>query len=264
MQQSMELPLVLFTVLSQAAIGIAFMRAVRQPVQGQGGNARNEWRMIVGLMGLGLIASLFHLGHPAGAFTALKHLDSAWLSREALSAGLFVGLAALAALASGEKGNPLFAWGGAALGVVVILSTGMTYAPPAFPALNNALPTIFFLISAVTLGAGFASWFAPEGHQALLARIFTSALIVGLVIQLAAPCIWLSGSEVMRMTGQAWLSSGFYWGHIGIMAVSLLAIWKTRTIAVWLPVLVLLGELIGRAGFFVDTIHTAANMGGLY
>lgn len=264
MQQSMELPLVLFTVLSQAAIGIAFMRAVRQPAEAAGGNARNEWRMVAGLMLVGLIASLFHLGHPTGAPTALKHLENAWLSREALSAGLFVGLAILAALASGKEGKPIFAWGGAVLGAVVILSTGMTYAPPAFPALNNALPTIFFLVSAVMLGSGFASWFASKNHQPLLARIFTSTLVVGLVIHLAAPCIWLSGSEVMRLTAQEWLGSGFYWSHIGIMAASALVIWKTRTIPVWLPVLVLLGELLGRAGFFADTVHTAANMGGVY
>jgi DMSO reductase anchor subunit len=262
--QSIEFPLVLFTVLSQAAIGIALMGAVRVAAGPDGGDAHRQWRMVAGLMVAGLIGSLFHLGHPLDAPNALKHLSTAWLSREVLFAGLFVGLAILAALIADRNGSAILSGAGALLGLAVILSTGMTYAPPAFPAVNNALPTVFFLVSAVTLGAGFASWFAGPGRQPLLARIFTSALIVGLVVYLVAPCVWLSGGEVMRMTGQAWLGSGLYWAHIAVLAASLVVIWKTRTIPVWLPLLVLVGEFVGRAGFFADTIHTAANMGGLY
>lgn len=262
--QSMEFPLVLFTVLSQAAIGIALMGAVRVLAGPDGGDAQRQWRMVAGLMVAGLVASLFHLGHPAGAPNALKHLASAWLSREVLFAGLFMGLAVLAAIIADKGGNPALALLGSALGLALILSTGMTYAPPSYPAVNNALPTAFFLVSAVVLGAGFASWFAGEGRQPLLARIFATGLVVGLTLNLVAPCVWLSGGEVMRMTGQAWFGSGLYWAHMAVMAASLAVIWKTRTIPTWLPVLVLLGELVGRAGFFANTIHTAANMGALY
>lgn len=262
--QSYEFPLVIFTVLSQAAIGIALMGAVRQAAGPDEGNARAEWQAVAGLMIVGLIASFFHLGHPLGAINALKHLEKAWLSREALTAGIFMAVAVFAAVTSGKDGKPVLVWLGALVGLAVIFSTGMTYAPPAFPAVNNALPTIFFLTSAVVLGAGFASWFTGVERQPMLARIFTTGLVVGLVVKLAAPCIWLSGSEVMRMTGQAWFGSGLYWAHVGIMAAALAVIWKNRLIPIWLPVLVLIGELAGRAGFFADTIHTAANMGGLY
>jgi DMSO reductase anchor subunit len=262
--QSMEFPLVLFTVLSQAAIGIALMGAVRVLAGPDGGDAQRQWRMVAGLMVAGLVASLFHLGHPTGAPNALKHLASAWLSREVLFAGLFMGLAVLAAIIADKGGNPALALLGSVLGLALILSTGMTYAPPSYPAVNNALPTAFFLVSAVVLGAGFASWFAGEGRQPLLARIFATGLVVGLTLNLVAPCVWLSGGEVMRMTGQAWFGSGLYWAHMAVMAASLAVIWKTRTIPTWLPVLVLLGELVGRAGFFANTIHTAANMGALY
>lgn len=259
--QSMELPLVLFTVLSQAAIGLTLMRAVRATSGGADAAPQKEWWMIAGLMLLGLLGSLFHLGHPMGAPMAIKHLGTAWLSREVLFAGLFMAVAAVAVVTSGKTA---LAWLGTALGLGVILSAGMTYAPPALPALNNALPTAFFLTSAVILGAGFASWFAGAAMQPQMTRIFTTALVVGLVLYLVAPCVWVSGGTVMRMTGQAWFASGFFWAHVGVLAASLAIIWKTRSIPVWLPVLVLAGELIGRAGFFADTIHTAANMGGLY
>lgn len=264
--QSMEFPLVLFTVFSQAAIGLTLMRAVRTTADGSqvGGDARREWTLIAGLMVLGMIGSLFHLGHPLSAPTALKHLATAWLSREVLFAGLFTGLTVLAVLMAGKAGRPALAWLGVILGLCVIVSAGMTYAPPALPALNNALPFAFFLTSAVILGSGFGSWFAGAERAPLLARIFTTALVVGLVLNLVAPCVWFSGGTVMRMTAQAWLGSGFFWAHVAVLAVCLGVVWKSRTIPAWLPVLALLGELAGRAGFFADTIHTAANMGGIY
>jgi DMSO reductase anchor subunit len=265
--QSMELPLVLFTVFSQAAIGVTLMRAVRTTADGAGtedGGARREWGLIAGLMLVGMFGSLFHLGHPLSAPTALNHLGTAWLSREVLFAGLFTGVTVLAVLVAGMTGRPVLAWLGTLLGLGVIVSAGMTYAPPALPALNNALPFAFFLTSAVILGAGFGSWFAGGERAALMARIFTTALVVGLVLNLVAPCVWLSGGTVMRMTGQAWLGSGFYWAHVLVLVGCLGVVWKTRAIPAWLPVLALLGELAGRAGFFADTIHSAANMGGLY
>lgn len=262
--QSMELPLVLFTVLSQAAIGLTMMRAIRTASRGTTTGARKEWIMIAGLMAAGLIGSLFHLGHPLSAPTAPAHLGKAWLSREVLFAGLFMSVAAIAVLISSVDHTPALEWLGAILGLGVIASAGMTYAPPALPALNNVLPTAFFLTSAITLGAGFGGWFASEDQQPLIGRIFTSALVVGLVLYLVVPCVWLSGDKVMRMTGEAWLTSGFYWVHIVALIGSLAVIWKSKQIPVWLPTLVLIVELTGRAGFFADTLHTATNLGALY
>ena len=262
--QSMEFPLVFFTVLSQAAVGLALMGAVRVSSGPEGRSPRREWIMVAGLIGLGLVASLFHLGHPTGAPRALVHLSTAWLSREVLLAGTFAGLAVLAVLVSKTEVSPVLAWAGSLVGLGLIFSAGMTYAPPAFPAVNNALPATFFLLSAVTLGAGFGSWFASESRQPLMGGIFGAGLLVALVLYLVVPCVWLSGGAVMRMTGQAWLGSGFYWGHVAVLAACLLVFRLTKGIPVWLPVLLLLGELVGRAGFFADTIHTAANLGGLY
>jgi DMSO reductase anchor subunit len=266
--QSIELPLVVFTVLSQAAVGMALLGSLRAPTGPADGSKhsapRRQWRMIAGLMAVGMLASLLHLGHPAGAPMALNHLGTAWLSREALFAGAFAGLAVLAAVLTKDTALPALAWAGVLAGLGLLVSAGMTYAPPALPALNNALPTLFFLCSAAVLGAGFASWFAGAERQPMLARVLASALAVALVLTLAAPCVWLSGGEVMRMTGMAWLGSGFYWAHVAALAVALGVLWKTRTIPAWLPVLLLLGELLGRAGFFADTVHTAANLGGLY
>ena len=260
--QSLELPLVLFTVLSQAAVGMVLMNAVRGFAGYDEGGARNEWALVLGLMGVGLATSLFHLGHPLEAYRALAHLEKAWLSREVLAAGIFLALAAGAAASGAGKGALL--WGAVVAGLATVLASGLTYAPPALPALNNALPTIFFLISVVVLGAGFASWFAGAESRLLLTRICATALVTGLVVRLAVPCVWLSGGEVMRLSGMAWLGSPLYWAGIAVMAVCLGILWKNRTIPTWLPILALLGELTGRAAFFSETVHTAINMGNPY
>ena len=64
---NMELSLVLFTVLTQAAVGLTVMVAVRRWSVGEGPDVpsiRIEW-LVAGLaLCAGLIASLFHLGHP--------------------------------------------------------------------------------------------------------------------------------------------------------------------------------------------------------
>ena len=76
---------------------------------------------------------------------------------------------------------------------------------------------------------------------------------------------WLSGGAVQRMTALAYFSSPLYWAHILLgLALPLLVVLKAGRIPAWLPVLVLGGALCGRIVFFMDTAHSAANMGGLY
>ncbi|MFV0423621.1 dimethyl sulfoxide reductase anchor subunit family protein [Oleidesulfovibrio sp.] len=267
--QSMELPLVVFTVLSQASAGLALMGTVAACGNSDYAPGKREWLVISGLMILGIFGSLFHLGHPFKAYLALSHLDKAWLSREVLAAGFFVPVALAAAFTAdrneGKGASPVLGIMAVVLGIVTVLASGMTYAPPALPAVNNALPAVFFMISAVVLGSGFASWFAGKDLQPMLARVFTCALVVGLVITLVAPCVWLSGGAVMRATAFAWLASPLYWFHvIAGFAVPLFVIWRSRSIPVWLPVLILVAELAGRAAFFSDTLHAASNMGMPY
>lgn len=274
--QNIELPLVLFTVLSQAAVGMALFLALRSCVCATGtgpaigpdigkdatGN-RTEWLAATAAMGVALLASLFHLGHPAGAVRTLAHLEKAWLSREILAFGAFAALLAVAAF-TGKAGAGLRA-AAALMGLFALYTSGMTYAPPAMPALHNAAPLGFFLLSALLLGASFGSWFAGDARQPMLRTVLLGSLAAALAVYVIVPCVWASGGTVMQMTARAWLASPLYWARLvlGIL-VPLVVMIRSPRIPRWMGPLVLLGELAGRAVFFGATVHAAMNLGAPY
>ena len=143
--------------------------------------------------------------------------------------------------------------------------SAMAYAPPSFPALNNGVPVLFYLLTAFILGSAFSSYFAPPEKQPLLMRVLLVSLIVGLVVNLSMPSIWLSGGTVMQMTGQAYYGSVLYWARMVVeFGLCLAVVAATGKIPIWVPVILLAGELAGRIMFFSHVIHTAANIGGLY
>ena len=159
------------------------------------------------------------------------------------------------------------AFGAALVGLATILFMGMTYSPPSYPAINNVLPLVFFLITALLLGTSFGSWFASPEKRIWLTRVLTMTLIVGLVVYLLVPCVWLSGGTVMAQTGWAWNpASRFRPGHgsSSVWFCPWLRSGCPEMFRVRLPVIILIGEFIGRMVFFKDTLHAAGNLGGLY
>lgn len=263
---SFETPLILFTVLSQLSIGLVAVSALQFAGGTPADNRfRNGWMVACGVLVVAMISSLFHLGHPLGMVRAVAHLSSAWLSREALSTGLLLALLIAGVVLMRDKMRRDLAVITCIVGLVTIISMGMTYAPPSFPALNNGLPFVFFILTAVLLGSSCGLLFVPESGRPLLEKILVTSLIVGLVVYLIVPCVWASGGEIMKQTSQLWFGSPLYWGRIIIgLAVPLAIIFKMKQAPNWLWGVILIGELMGRAVFFAGTVHTASHMGGLY
>jgi DMSO reductase anchor subunit len=266
----MELSLVIFTVLSQISIGLAVMLAVRQWAVSEGtapSSFRFEWIVVGVVLAIALAASLFHLGHPFGSPRAVLHLGSSWLSREIVAMQIFgiLVVVALVALWKGAANSWTLVKITALVGLVVLAVSGMVYAPPSFPALNNGVPIIFYGLTAFILGSAFSSYFAGENKQPLLTQILTISLIVGLVINLILPSIWLSGGRVMQMTGAAYYGSALFWLRLVVeFGLGLAVLGVFRKIPIWLPVLLLAGEIVGRIMFFTHVVHSAANIGNLY
>lgn len=263
-----EFPLVLFTVFTQMAVGLALLSATRQwaVVEGPSRKIQTEWVVVAGLLAIGVIASFFHLGHPLGAVRMLANLKTAWLSREILGFVLFGLLVAVTLfMVYRQTVNGWLMKLTAIVGLLAVVATGVTYAAPSLVAVANALPIVFFVLTAFILGAAIASYFAPASQQPLLTGILATSLIVALVIYLVVPFIWLSGGKVLQMTGQAYLASPLYWTRIIVgLALPLLVLGWFKKIPAWLIVLLLIGEFAGRIVFFSLTVSSAANLGGLY
>lgn len=264
MKPSMELSLVAFTVLSQFAIGIALLYALRGAVAGRApeAGAQRQWIVATALLAAGVLLSLLHLGHPLKAPLALSNLGTSWLSREVLLASLLVAL--MAATAWRVWQWPLVI-ATAVVGLATLFVQGMVYSPPGLPALHNAFPFAFFLLTAVILGAGASAWFAPADRQPLVRGVLIAALCAALLIYFVAPIAWLTSGSVEQSTGRAWFASPFYWVNIVVgLALPLALVLRMRRIPGWLPLLLLVGAVAGRIGFYFNSVHAAAHMGGLY
>jgi DMSO reductase anchor subunit len=261
----MELPLVFFTVLAQASIGLILLSVLSGRVSVEGSSSRILTEPVAALvfLSVALLASLGHLGHPFGAFRTLTGLTESWLSREILA---FLVLSCLLVVAAGlsvrDKFNAKLWKLTAVVGLVALIAQGMAYAPPSQPALGPGVVLVLFLMTALALGTAFGSWFAPDQRQPLLAGILAAALVVGLILSLLLPSVWLSGGLVAEATGSAYLVSPLYWGRILVgFLIPLLVLLRYRSIPPWLVWFVLVGEFGGRIVLFSLTASSAAFIG---
>ena len=140
--------------------------------------------VVLGLLGLGLVASVFHLGRPERGWRAFSQWRTSWLSREVIVLPLFMA-AVFAYAVAHVVGYGATLWLGAAgvvLCVALFVCTGMIYACLKFlQEWHTPLTVInYFLLgtaSGLTAATAFAAWAAP----ALTASLATLAVAVTLL-----------------------------------------------------------------------------------
>lgn len=263
----MDTPLVFFTVLSQLAVGLVVFfpgTFCSVSVDEKRVDKRQQQRLsliILAIFALAMLVSLLHLGHPLGAVRTLANIGSSWLSREILSFGLFGGMLFLA-LCSGNKVCMKLA---AVIGIIAVGCSGALYAPEAQMAVHNILPLVFFLLTVIILGSSAYTYTASAENQEALRLISLIALFSALVLYVALPCIWASGSVIMQKTASVWAASIFYWARllIGLLLPIMVLIKNNPAWNKSVFPLVIIGEFLGRALFF-ETVHSASNIGHLY
>ncbi len=155
--------LVVFTVLSQAAVGAFFVLLTlgRQPGRDEPAPSLTE-RMgplaaVFAVFAASLLVAPFHLATPLQAPLALVNIVTSWLSREIVFGTLFA--AFLAPLAVAEwRADRISAWHRivmgltAAAGVAFLYCQIMIYLLPAQPAWNSAATPAAFTATTVRLG----------------------------------------------------------------------------------------------------------------
>ncbi len=160
-----EWALIIFTILAQMSVGaFLVLGVVHLYVTRKAGEAEAD-RMsdrallaIIVTLGLGLLASLFHLGNPLSSPRAITNIATSWLSREILfGVGYGVLGFAFAALQwfkiSSFKVRNIVAWLAALVGVGLIYCMSRAYMLPTQPAWDSLATPISFYTTALLLGS---------------------------------------------------------------------------------------------------------------
>jgi len=159
-----EWPLVAFTILGQAAVGVflcfhaPFLVRGRAPSPGWFVTWLVVLALVVVLLGSAALISFFHLRHPLRARFVLTNLRSSWLSREILFELVFLGLVALSGwlawLRAPSRGlhAGLLAAAGLA-GALFLLSMAKLYMLPTLPHWSGVYTPLSFVLTSLVLGA---------------------------------------------------------------------------------------------------------------
>ncbi|MDR3565233.1 MAG: dimethyl sulfoxide reductase anchor subunit [Negativicutes bacterium] len=275
-----EWPLLIFTLISQLAIGSFLMLVlVRFSLDKQDATAAAKltnpgFKAVWAVMTLALVFSTFHLGTPTGAYRSILNLGSSWLSREIVSAGGFWVFSFLSYRAyQKEQAGHALAWLTSLIGLCVVLTMASIYSHSIRPAWTNANTYIAFYGATFALGGLGASAlivFGAKGtglSSAIIAQMKKISLIAGVAVIL--PLLYLpiyintlaGGSVAAQLSAQ--LLTGSYKPLLILSALVTMAgaallgytVWRIgknippRWVYIGL-VLVILGEFLGRLVFY--------------
>lgn len=271
-----EWALVLFTVLSQMAAGAFVSLWAVDTVKGNIKATTGTFvsRGIVLAMGLGLLASLGHLGHPLEAYRASAHFGTSWLSREVVVFGLFFFLTVVYYWQWRTGGaRRLVGIIGSLVALLAVPTSGMVYVLAAIPAWNNFGPIFFFLLTAVTLGPLYTAVLLTTKQYSLGKSLFQFVMAA-----LACSCmsfalylsLLISAGDVAALTGWNTMLSITFWLRLFIGWIAPLGIlgyvlaqqqWHISRYVILVFALVFIGELLGRELFYGSAV--ALTMFGL-
>jgi DMSO reductase anchor subunit len=193
--------IILFTTSSGAGYGLLFLLAIAVPAKLL---PTGRWFglaalvLALGLITFGLIASLFHLGHPERAWRALSQWRSSWLSRE----GLMALLTYPAALVFGA-------------GWVLVGTTGGPFIPFALLAALGAALTVYCTSMIYASLAPVREWHQPLVPPVYLAfALMTGALLLQVLLAAFGAQRGWSGALALIATALAFGLKAIYWRTI--------------------------------------------------
>ena len=179
-----ELPLILFTLLAQMAVGgfwamLWMFPPFPTPVPAL---------LIGACLGVGMLASFAHLGRKRDAWRALRNVRKSSLSREVLFAGLFGSGWLFTTLEITVWHRSTFEWAAltAILGIGLIYNMSQVYRFPAAPGWNTWRTNAGFMVSALLLGHSImAPLLAYESRTVDIPISSVPWMVVGSVIFLS-------------------------------------------------------------------------------
>ena len=265
--------LVCFTLFTQSAIGLVWVRAMGRWFNAGAPVEYIIWPIFIALMltGLGLSAALAHLAKPRLAPNALRNLNASWLSREVLLVQAFAGAVALVILTSlldAAPGRVILEGAACLLGGAALFAMTKVYLLKTVPVWNSPATPLEFAGSALLLGGALSAMFLVLGNtdQPGWSPDHISVgigIMLGLFLKLMAIPSALASEHVAR--AQTWyeptassLSTGWLLTvRIGLNLVGLILILVAMSVSSpkWLwaclsLVCFVTGEVVGRLRFY--------------
>ena len=227
-----EWPLIIFTLLVQASVGITLFTTFNLVVAKQQLDSQEKRRYALPCMllafilgALGLMVSTAHLGYPLNAFHALRHVESSWLSREIIFASLylaFLGLGTLVALISKRLSLVLLLIA-SLLGIVDIFCMSAIYVHSSVVTWMHFNTYLMFLGSVLSLGA-IASLWSLAIRPDLPSQLMRKLAIVTVVLLIAVTlCRLLAQPLYMEYLTSAWSGDVVTFPHQPLAAFAQLA-----------------------------------------
>ena len=297
-----EWALITFSILAQMSVGsFIVLGAVHYFAQRKSGEKQADelsdraLLAIFPVLGLGLLASLLHLGNPINAYKAVANLGTSWLSREILSGVLFAVFGFGFAVMQWRKISTfavrnLVALVAALVGIVLVYSMAMVYALPTRPSWNLVTTPISFfvttlLLGVLAMGAAFVAnyWYVQRKNpgcasdQCVLLRDSLKWIAVASIVLLGCQFVVVPLALTLAAASGASASVGLMAGVYGVVFVlrlvlvflgaGVLGIFVYRaaqqpgqenllgTLAYAAFALVLVGEVLGRFLFYATAGH---------
>ena len=266
-----DLPLVIFTILSQLVVGgiitLWWLDRKTKSISRKTGLIASVSLIIIG--GISILISLLHLGQPFAAYRAILNFGVSWLSREITFYGVFVGISALYAWfwykENAEKRN-IIGWVGAIIGIIAIFSSAKIYMIPSHPAWNSMSTMFTFFLTCIVLGPLFVGLVLAARKELTMNVSLVS--VVGLVVAAIVMIVYftslLGGLPQAVETAHLTLTSFLFWIRIATFviafAILVFAIKKPRlqnaTLYSVTFAILLVSEFIARLQFYITAVHT--------
>lgn len=252
-----ELPLVFFTVLAQASAGAFILMQICSSMKKINQNQANKIAMIsLVMVVIAGISALTHLGQPLRAINALFGMGRSPMSNEIITCGLFGGLVFLYVVGNLKKTIPeatvnIFGYLGAIAGLALIILIPSVYQLETIPAWNTSFTCLQMVLTAVICGGAIMTANNVGGKAWLLTAIATVVLFA-----LTPGYFSFLSQANVQFHQQDMLFWGAKYALLALGLVMLIAAafmtkgTQNARLAVLASVLIVVGEIAGRIGFY--------------
>lgn len=249
-----ELPLVLFTVFAQSAIGAFILLLIAALCRRIG-----DRQLAIGLFcamclfGVALTISTFHLGQPLRAFNTLFGAGRSPMSNEIVLAGVFAACGGIAALGllinrGGRAGLIGLAWVAALAGLLFLAAVTRVYRLSTVPTWSSHYTTAIMLLTALIGGGALA---AALGARRLGIYVSMVATLISLCLRPGYMVTLMVADSGMATAQLPWFSAQLILLALGL-AAGLINL-RRRPVPGLLAagaVVIIAGEVAGRIAFY--------------